>query len=257
MGGAGGAFLTVFTWLAISLVFGGVAYRILTAAFEKELQLWEAILLLCFNVILLGFAIKFSTTIWLYIILIVIGAIMLAMHFLPEYFSLKYRRQMWEQDIIRFQKGIDFDAKNVAAYSFLGDTYIKLGRLDEAIESYRKALDIDPKLIEEKKKLEKALAEKALYSTTEMICPRCQLSRPPKIKVCPSCGRTFTVDETISYNLRRTPQTQLFQLFLAFAAGIGLVVWMNMLGIPLLAWFIGAIVLVFAGSVLKQLATWK
>lgn len=257
MAGAGGAFFTVFSWLAISLVFGGVAYRILTAAFEKELELWEAVLLLCIDVILLSFAIKFSSSIWLFFILAGVGGVMLAAHFLPEVFSRKYRRQMWEQDIIRFQKGIDFDSKNVAAYSYLGDTYIKLGRLDEAIESYRKALDIDPKLIEERKKLEKALAEKALYSTTEMICPRCQLSRPPKIKVCPSCGRTFTFDETISYNLRRTPQAQLLQLILVFIAGIGLAVWMNILGIPILAWFFGTIVLIFAGSVVKQLATWK
>lgn len=257
MPGVGTAFAMVFTWLAISLVLGGVAYRIISAAFEKELQPWEAVLLLAVDLLLLGVAVKLTGTAWLFLFLLLVGATLAVVEYLPVIFSQKHRRELWESDILRFQKGIDFDPKNVAAYSYLGDTYMKLGRFSEAVESYRKAVDLEPNSIEEKKKLEKALAEHVWSSTKEMLCPRCQLPRARGVNVCSGCGREFSFDETLSYNLRRTPQRQLLQLVLAGFAGIGIAVAMAMIGLPWLGWIIAFIVLAAAISVLMQLAKWK
>ena len=52
--------------------------------------------------------------------------------------------KLWNEAIMRYNRVLEQDPENVAAYNNLGIAYEALGKFDEALESYKNALRIDP-----------------------------------------------------------------------------------------------------------------
>ena len=67
------------------------------------------------------------------------------------YFLLRQKR--YEEAIIKFEKQVTLAPDNANAYDSLGDGYRAAGRLEEAADAYRKALEIDPGFSTSKKKI--------------------------------------------------------------------------------------------------------
>jgi tetratricopeptide (TPR) repeat protein len=251
------ALITVVKWLLVAAICFGFAHRLIVAWFDRELAAWEAALLLC---ALLGFgslALKLSDSLWFYPLLAGTLIVMMILRTIPARIAERRKQEMLQADIEAYQKALDFDPRNVAAYSFLGDTYMRTGDVDRAIEYYRKALEVDPKLLEEKKKLEKAERRKWIESGVAMFCRRCFRPRQPGHRICPECGRFFPFYETIAFNLRHVPRETLF--FWLGAAGAAMVLTLalaasNHTGLAVL---IGLVSTSAAGLLLHQLAQWK
>lgn len=73
------------------------------------------------------------------------------------YFLLRQKR--YEEAITKFEKQVRLAPNNANAYDSLGDGYRAAGRLEEAADAYRKALEIDPEFSTSKKKLKEAEKE--------------------------------------------------------------------------------------------------
>jgi tetratricopeptide (TPR) repeat protein len=62
-----------------------------------------------------------------------------------EYIYWRRREQEHlRQEVERYQAAIARDPLNAAAYSFLGQTFLKLRRIDEAVRALEQALKLDP-----------------------------------------------------------------------------------------------------------------
>lgn len=79
--------------------------------------------------------------------------------FYNTYGYLLIKQKKYEDAIIYFKKQVAFLPKNANSYDSLGDGYRFAGRLSEAAEQYRKALELDPTYEASKKNLEEVLDE--------------------------------------------------------------------------------------------------
>lgn len=72
---------------------------------------------------------------------------------------LHWRRvelQHLQSEVTRYQRAIEKDSTAIAAYSLLGQTYLKLRRFDEAEAALQRALEMDPESKDDRRFLEKA-----------------------------------------------------------------------------------------------------
>jgi len=251
------AFVIALKWVLVALICFGVGYRLLGAWFERELAGWEVVLLLCGLLFFVVTAIALSNSPWFFALLAGVLLLWGTTSIIPRLLVEKARREMLKADLERFRRALDFDPKNVAAYAFLADVCAKLGDLEGAIENYRKALELDPKLIEEKVRLEQALREKARQEGRAMFCPRCQQPRAPRQDACLECGRFFSFNETIAFNLQRLPRAR---LYLFIAAAPSAILFALVLASTGLAWLALVLILAALGfgiKALRQLARWQ
>jgi tetratricopeptide (TPR) repeat protein len=257
MGNFGMALLTVCQWGVAAFVMGGLLLWIFGEYLDKTLEAWEAAGLMALDIVLLAVAIQLMPTIFYYPFLLGLVGLAYLISYIPQVRSARARRNLWEDDLLRFQRAIDFDPKNVAAYSFMGDTYLKLDDLDNAIESWHKALELQPSLKPEQEKIRKAMREKSIQEATAMYCPRCRQPRAPVHNKCLNCDREFTFDETIKFNMQRLSHAQQMR-YLALLIAIGILallcqsLHLGWLALLVLAGLIAAVV-----KVLRDLAKWE
>ena len=58
--------------------------------------------------------------------------------------SLKLTEQETQNEIIKLKENIEKDYRNIKSLNDLGVIYLKLGKHDQAIDQFKKALEIDP-----------------------------------------------------------------------------------------------------------------
>ena len=58
--------------------------------------------------------------------------------------SLKLTEQETQNEIIKLKENIEKDYRNIKSINDLGAIYLKLGKYDQAIDQFKKALEIDP-----------------------------------------------------------------------------------------------------------------
>ncbi|NIM05652.1 MAG: tetratricopeptide repeat protein [Armatimonadetes bacterium] len=251
------ALVKIFQWVLVALICFGFAYRLIAAWLERELAGWEAAALLGG---LLGFAVlamKLSETRWFIPFLFAVLVIMFILRSIPGRLAEARKQQLLQADLETYRKALDFDPRNVAAYSFLADTYMKLGAVDQAIAHYRQALEVDPNLFEEKKKLEKALRLRDVLGAKTMFCPQCLRPRNPKENECLECGRAFLISETIAFNAKQIPGTTIALWWIGGTVALIVALTLAATGHPWLAclFFLG--LLGFAVRILRKLVEWK
>lgn len=110
-----------------------------------------------------------------------------------------------EEDIAKYRAALDFDPKNIAAHSYLADTYRRQGKLSEAIEEYKAALQLDPSLKNERYWVQRLGIQLESAARKEMVCPRCNSLRVGEAQVCPECGRLYSTVETSMHAIRALP----------------------------------------------------
>jgi tetratricopeptide (TPR) repeat protein len=89
----------------------------------------------------------------------VLGVVYVALLMLAAWEYIYWRRaemQHLREEVARYQHAIDIDPTAIAAYSLLGQTYLKLSRFEEAEEMLRKAVEMDPEARAERRLLERA-----------------------------------------------------------------------------------------------------
>lgn len=98
--------------------------------------------------------------------------------------------RMMEEDIEKYQQMIAFDPKNAAAHSYLGETYLKLGKYDEAIESFETVIGLLPERSEkEQYKLRTAIEAKARQEVPMIRCNHCRAEILESSRVCSACSQ--------------------------------------------------------------------
>ena len=58
--------------------------------------------------------------------------------------GLKLTQQETQNEIIKLKENIEKDYRNIKSLNDLGVIYLKLGKYDQAIEQFKKALEVDP-----------------------------------------------------------------------------------------------------------------
>jgi tetratricopeptide (TPR) repeat protein len=246
----------IFKWTLVAAICFGIGWRLLAALFEKELALWEAMVLFSCLFAFAGLAIRLAESNLFYPFLLLAGLVIAAVRYYPQILEEKRRRSIIAEDLQRCRQALDFDPLNVAAYSLMGDIYMRLGELDEAIANYRKAIELDPKASAEQDKLDGAMREKAMLEGKAMFCPRCLAPRPKETNVCQNCARPFSFDETISANFRGLPQGERYR-YIAELVGAGILLLVFLLFAP--AWLTLLIFLGLCGyamGALRRLSKW-
>ena len=91
--------------------------------------------------------------------LTIIGLVYLALLSLAVWEYLFWRHaelKHLESEVTRYQRAIDKDPTAVAAYSMLGETFLKLRQYKEAEEALEQAIKMDPESKKERRLLERA-----------------------------------------------------------------------------------------------------
>ncbi len=246
--------LAVLLKCAVALAIGAwVGYRLLDAWHDRQLSGPEIGLLAFVLLALLTLAIKLSSSPWFFPVIGGLVALWGGAALLHRWAETRQRRKMLEADLRRFQEVLDFDPSNTAGYSFMAETYKKMGNLEKAIEYYRKALALEPGLAEETVKLARVVLERARREGRMMFCPRCEETRTPGQHSCAGCGRSFSSNETIAYNFRRLPRGE---RYVHLAGALAATVLVLLLAAEGPGWLAGLLAIVFLGLGIRRLRHW-
>lgn len=187
---------------AIVAFFGG--YWIMSGLFSRQISGGEAVLLVSGLLAVLFFAISLAIHGWLGILLILAVLFGMALMFrgLAQRADRGLAARLDEEEIAKYRAALEVDPDNVAAHSLMGDTYRRIGQLEQAIEEYEAALSLDPSLRQERYWLERTRAELESGGRRELLCPRCRAVRPAGASTCPECGRWYSSVEVWKHGLR-------------------------------------------------------
>lgn len=83
------------------------------------------------------------------------------------YWRRRDRKRLLD-DLHMYELVIDQDPTNAAAYSFLGETHLKLRNFPEAAARFQKALELDPESRRDRKMLQWARQRRAHYPWTRL-----------------------------------------------------------------------------------------
>jgi len=98
-------------------------------------------------------------------------------------------KRMIAEDIDKYQRTISFDPRNAAAHTFLGETYFKQRRFDEAIEELETAIQLMPDHSAREKSLLRQVIEAQAREAVKMIrCEHCRKEIAALSRACPCCG---------------------------------------------------------------------
>jgi tetratricopeptide (TPR) repeat protein len=235
------------TGLAFSLVFqmslcafiafaGG--FWILSNWFDRKLEAWEAgiLLLALLTAMFISIASVFAGGPGLFVLAVVVFGGALLLRTLAAASDRKLGRRLDDEEIAKYQKAISDYPENPYAHTLLADVYRRLGRLEEALQEYELAFQMDPSLQEERRMYEWTRTELERQLSKKMMCPACRAPRQPGTYICPDCQRPYSSLETWVHAFRVMPPHRR-----AVWAGVGLVVFA-------LAWAL----ILFAPSVMKK-----
>ncbi|NIM05294.1 MAG: tetratricopeptide repeat protein [Armatimonadetes bacterium] len=135
-----------------------VGWWLFSNVLDKTLSFWEAaagFFLLGIAFVLGVVSIVFGGWGFWGIIGIIVAAVIGLL--IWQYMHLAGRQdQFLADEISKYQEAIERDPLNAAAYSFLGQTYLKLGCAEEAVEAFEEALRLDPESRQDRSFLKRA-----------------------------------------------------------------------------------------------------
>lgn len=139
-------------------ICGAVGWWIFSGLLDKTISLGEALLgfaLLAIGLVLGTACIVVGGWGFLQIVAMVFLAI-LALSSWEYLFFRKRTLQFLADEVARYQTAIERDPTNAAAYSYLGQTYLKQHLPAEAVAAFEKVLELDPEARREKTWLRQA-----------------------------------------------------------------------------------------------------
>ncbi|MBU0753967.1 MAG: tetratricopeptide repeat protein, partial [Planctomycetes bacterium] len=102
-----------------------------------------------------------------------------------------HRRGRIEEAIEQFRQALDLDENYVEAHATLGDLYTLQGRTDDAIEAYERALRIKPDLAQAHRNLAALLTDKGDYEAAIEHCSKGLKVRPHEEAFCFNLARIY------------------------------------------------------------------
>jgi tetratricopeptide (TPR) repeat protein len=201
------AALSIIAGIGLSAaVTFGLVWAVISAWLDGTLSWWEAIFLLSglvgLEIIAITVMLTRGATLYLALLLLQVSLYGLTLY-LGRLGSHRAMERMDLEDIGKYQRALEFDPNNVAAHSFLADSYRKMGYYDHAIAEYQASLRLDPTQLPEQTKLETTISLRERLGSRQMVCPFCQQPRPDVAKLCLACGRAYDTLDTLSFWLHR------------------------------------------------------
>ncbi len=183
------------------------AFLALSAWFDRKISGSEAALLLAGVLVVqvIGFSLSLRGGPGMLLLAVIILGTPLVFYGLAKVSDKRLVSAFDEEDIAKYQAALDFDPKNIAAHTYLADTYRRQGKLSEAIEEYKAALQLDPSLKNERYWVQRLEIQLESAARKEMVCPRCNSPRVGDAQVCPECGRLYSTVETSMHAIRVMP----------------------------------------------------
>jgi tetratricopeptide (TPR) repeat protein len=183
--GKGGVLL--LEWLFAIIVGGAFVVRVVHALFEREIEVWQGLVGICFGAGLTVMAISLALSPWYFpsLALIFLIAVTVYLGSLIE-MRVRWRRLLAEEEA-RYLEAIRFDEKNAAAHGYLARVYRQQGRLEDALDQYQQAIALDPNDLEWPAKLKVLMAQIEEIQASPP-CPRCEAPLDAAGKTCPKCG---------------------------------------------------------------------
>lgn len=206
-------------FLIASLLGGGAAILTVHAMVEREVEVWQGLVVIGVVVGLTGTAISLASGPWFYLPLLCIILLFLIGHMARVLEVRVQEQQMLEDDVRRYREAIEFDARNAAAHAFLAAVYHKQGRLEEAIGEYEIAVELDPQDAKSRSRL-KALARRLQEQPEFVRCPKCESELSAATKTCPKCGWSRAVVQGLREMRERGDFKRLLIAAIAVAFGI-------------------------------------
>jgi hypothetical protein len=163
-------------WLADGTLGGGPALGIIAGLFFGLFAMWHA-----------------QGTVWMFLWVAAVIAGCAALPLLSGEMNKRALREMAQESIERYRGTLARDPRNAGAHAYLADAYMDCGRIEEAITSYRRAIELDPDHTRrERSKLQKALeVQEGRERPSILVCDRCHGETPAREKVCAHCGATL------------------------------------------------------------------
>jgi len=164
-------------------------------------------------------------------------------------------REYYKRKLDQYMRAIEFDPGNLAARQFLADTLYGRGKLDQAIDELRVAVDMGSGF-ESEYKLKKWERERYLRDTPNAICRWCGTEHPPKTRSCEKCGAELPYHGPFTRWLSGG-RTDRARYYLILVAGVALI-WVSLAVLPLQFAFIplGLCILALWGWSLLSSARW-
>lgn len=150
---------------------------------------------------LMAAVVKLWGSIWGYLIVFLVLAVSLATPYVTEHLDRAATQRMYESDIAAYRRAVSADPANVAAWSAMGDAYMRMGQVNEAIQAYQEAMQRSPRPREEEPKLKKALDRQGKMQAAGIYCGHCQHDSLHWVTRCEACGQ----------RVRRPPLTHWLQ----------------------------------------------
>lgn len=188
----GAAARLAFTLVGVGLVLGALLVTVIRLAFEGEIGFVEAAagVLLSVGWVLSLIRTWGKSVFWLNFLILPVAVA--AFWLVRQRFRVRAATVALEEDFDRWKHTAQVDPSNAGAHAYLGDAYIKVGRVDDAIAEYQEAVRLLPSDTRTRHKLDKALQQKRTAVTGLAPCPFCKEDIPAQAAVCPRCGAVLS-----------------------------------------------------------------
>ena len=181
----------IFFKILIAAVAGGAAATVIvTLWLERILAGWETIGLFAGCAVFTGLTIVSAQSPAYWPMLMAMVGIGVGSWIAGRVTERGLQRRLLEDDARKARAAVEFDFKNVAAHSLLGDVHAQRGQWDKAIEEYEISLELEPNQPEERFKLERAVRQLSMAEGRSRECKGCGAEWPKDAEACPECGRS-------------------------------------------------------------------
>jgi len=141
--------------------------------------------------IFIGIGIRHASIPLLWLAVFLMGGGSILYNVLDDHYEKNSIKDRYRDDVAKYKRRIEFNAADWMAMRELAKAYMKLEMYDEAIQTYKDAIRLDPPEVTRLRQgLNDALdLRKAGKLSDISICPHCRLETPISSKVCVHCGQ--------------------------------------------------------------------
>ena len=234
--------------LLVCIVLMAVAGLRLVAMYsEGTISLLEVTIYAVLVLAALGSLLARWGTLWSVLYGLAFVALCLGPPLLQRIADRRLGERLLHEDLAECHRILQFDPQNAAAYSRLGDIYLRLGDLDTAVAQYQWAAQLSPQDKIVQQALQRAIERKRRADVPSRFCPRCRTENPSTAVYCRQCQTALSGWAELRHGLQQMTPAQWLK-WTAVVAGLCLVLASAGVILPRTAAVLVGVFLAFAGA---------